>query len=319
MITLLHLSDLHFATTDAGTQFDRDVEIRAALLRDLQGRTGFDAMLVTGDVAFRGLAKEFERADQWFDDVRKQIGLSAESVFVIPGNHDVNRDHVRERSMLFDAHTKIREFTEVNARDADLEAKLKDASWDFLHSLGEYRNFAANHDCPTSPKELAWTVQLPKPLDDNSPVRLHGLNSAFLSNKADRKANLLVSPFQFYHLAAPQQCMEIVMCHHPSSWLLDGDEVEDRYRTHANLVLTGHEHCSRCFPQGRGLQVCAGAVHPSRGEANWQPTYNIIRLSIESSRQLRDRHTLYVPFQRPAQHYGEDRVFLRTQGHLLLP
>jgi len=29
MLTLLHLSDLHITTTDADTQFDRDVEIRS--------------------------------------------------------------------------------------------------------------------------------------------------------------------------------------------------------------------------------------------------------------------------------------------------
>ncbi len=31
MLTLLHLSDLHITTADAGTQFDRDFKIREAV------------------------------------------------------------------------------------------------------------------------------------------------------------------------------------------------------------------------------------------------------------------------------------------------
>jgi 3',5'-cyclic AMP phosphodiesterase CpdA len=61
MLTFLHLSDLHFTTTDADTQFDRDVKIREALLADLgkDGRSKFDAILVTGDIAYHGRVEEF--------------------------------------------------------------------------------------------------------------------------------------------------------------------------------------------------------------------------------------------------------------------
>ena len=290
MLTLLHISDLHFRIKDANSQFDRDDEIRGAIIRDLgiEERVDFDAMLVTGDLAYNGLTKELERADQWFDEVRKRIGLTAESVFIIPGNHDVNRDHVGETSVLMDAHKSIRGIADTEKRDANVEAKLKDTSWDFLRSIGEYRNFAATHDCPTTAAELAWSLRLPKKIDESTPVRLHGLNSAILSNKFDQRANLVVTQFQFHRLKNPEECVEIVMCHHPSSWLLDGNEVDDHYRRYVNLVLTGHEHQSRCFPQGNGLQVCAGAVHPSRGEANWQPSYNVIRLSVETNQQRRN-------------------------------
>ena len=64
MLTFLHLSDLHFTTSDAGTQFDLDVKIREALLADLgkDERTNFDAILVTGDIAYHGRAEEFAMA-----------------------------------------------------------------------------------------------------------------------------------------------------------------------------------------------------------------------------------------------------------------
>jgi len=57
VLTFLHLSDLHITTEDAGTQFDRDFKIREALLDDLgkEGRTGFDAILVTGTLHTTGV------------------------------------------------------------------------------------------------------------------------------------------------------------------------------------------------------------------------------------------------------------------------
>lgn len=286
MLTFLHLSDLHFVTTDAGTQFDRDDEIRAALLDDLgkDGRTNFDAILVTGDVAYHGRQAEFERANSWFAEIRQKTNVPAESLFTIPGNHDVNQDHVKAGSIMWEAHKSLREMTDEVLREKDLERKLKDKSWDFLHPLTEYRNFAAKHGrlATTSAQELAWACQLTANLDDGTPVVLHGLNSAFLSNAGDTKANLLVSPFQFKHLQARRDCINLVMCHHPATWLIDGNHVEDRLRRHAHVVLTGHEHQTRCFSVNEGLRVCAGAVHPSRGEREWNPGYNIIRLAMEN-------------------------------------
>jgi DNA repair exonuclease SbcCD nuclease subunit len=204
MLTFLHLSDLHFITDDAGTQYDRDDEIRTALLDDLGkvDRTNFDAILVTGDIAYHGRPSEFERASKWFGQIRQKTNVPAESLVTIPGNHDVNRDHVKRGSIMWEAHKYLRELDDEVHREQNLEGKLKDNSWDFLHPLTTYRNFAAKHGrlATTSAQELAWACQLTSNVEDGTPVVLHGLNSAFLSNADDTKANLLVSPFQFRHL-----------------------------------------------------------------------------------------------------------------------
>ncbi len=285
MLTFLHLSDLHFITDDAGTQYDRDDEIRAALLDDLgkDGRTNFDAILVTGDIAYHGRPPEFDRASSWFAKIREKTNVPAESLFTIPGNHDVNQNHVKKGSIMWEAHSSLRKLKDEIQREVRLEGMLKDDSWDFLLPLTEYRSFAAKHGrlAKTAAQELAWACQLTSNLEDGTPVVLHGLNSAFLSDAGDEKANLLVSPFQFRHVSARRDCVNLVMCHHPTTWLIDGNHVEDRFREHAHVVLTGHEHQTRCFSVHNGLRVCAGAVHPSRGEREWNPGYNVIRISIK--------------------------------------
>ncbi len=284
MLTFLHLSDIHFTTEDADSQFDRDNEIREALLDDLgvQGRSDFDAILITGDIAYHGLKDEFDRASRWFDQIREKTNVPAELLFSVPGNHDIDQNQVKEDSLLWDGHKTIRGIRDKNRLDSELRKKLKDTSWDFLKPLEAYKNFAAEQGnlSTTLAHELAWSYQLTSMLEGETSVKLHGLNSALISDGGDQRGNLLISPFQFGKLSASRETVNVVLCHHPTSWLMDGNNVDDRFRKHAHIVLTGHEHESRCMAVDNGVRICAGAVHPSRGESEWNPGYNVIRLSV---------------------------------------
>ena len=96
-LTLLHISDLHFRTSDKsewrrqrvlGEAWDRNID---SLLKD--GR--FDLVCFTGDVAFAGKLVEYDQATSFFDELLKRLGLGLERLFVIPGNHDIDRDTCR--------------------------------------------------------------------------------------------------------------------------------------------------------------------------------------------------------------------------------
>ena len=288
MLTFLHLSDLHITTNDADSQFDRDLKIRQALLDDLgiEGRTNFDAILVTGDVAYHGSADEFARAKLWFEEVRTKTNSNPEALFVVAGNHDVNQKIVSKNSSLWDLHQLLRDPAKSpEDRLASLEGKLKDPTLDFLAALKEYSAFAQEYGCPTSCKELAWVQFLNggKTLEDGTAVRFHGLNSALLSDDADTKANLLLGGFQFKHFNSDPCYVNVVLCHHPHSWLIDGNPSNDFFRTQAHVVLSGHEHDARCYKEGGSLRVFAGATHPSRRDGPWEPCYHVLRLSVDTT------------------------------------
>jgi predicted MPP superfamily phosphohydrolase len=290
MLTFLHLSDLHFTVTDADSAFDRDAKIRETLLADLgkDGRTKFDAILVTGDIAYHGMATEFARAKDWFEVVRKATESSPEALYVIPGNHDVNRKAVEKDSSLWELHQSLRnKKMSYEDRLASLNKKLRDNSFDFLTALNEYRAFSLECDCPTTPKDLAWVQSLNdgQLLEDGTVVRFHGLNSALLSDGDDEKANLLLGATQFHHFNSDPGYVNVVLCHHPHSWMSDGNESNDFFRNQAHLVLCGHEHDPRIYREGRSLRVFAGAVHPNPREPKWLPCYHVIRLSIKAEMQ----------------------------------
>ena len=274
MLKFLHLSDLHITTTDAGSQFDQDVRLRRAIFDDLgiEGRTDFDAILVTGDVAYHGRAEEFERAKAWFEKVRTKTNSNPEAFFVVPGNHDVNQEIVYKSSSLWDLHTALRDLNKSqHERLASLEGKLKDRTMPFLAAMKEYSLFACEYGCETTCDELAWVQILNegKKLEDGTVVRFHGLNSAILSDGADAKANLLLGDFQFTHFKRDPGYVNIVLCHHPHDWLIDGTAANDYFRNQAHVVLTGHDHDTRCYKDGESLRVRAGAFHPNRYEAHY--------------------------------------------------
>jgi DNA repair exonuclease SbcCD nuclease subunit len=91
-VTWLHVSDFHFR---GGDPYDRDVVLRALVksvraYRD-DGRRP-DLIFATGDVAHSGQDSEYEAATEFFDALLKSAGVERRHLFVVPGNHDVDRE-----------------------------------------------------------------------------------------------------------------------------------------------------------------------------------------------------------------------------------
>ena len=91
-VTWLHVSDCHIR---GGDSYDRDVVLRA-LVKSVQnfrerGRTP-DVVFATGDIAHSGKTHEYDLATQFFDALIEAAGVDRRRLFVIPGNHDVDRD-----------------------------------------------------------------------------------------------------------------------------------------------------------------------------------------------------------------------------------
>ncbi len=91
-VTWLHVSDFHIR---GGDPYDRDV-VLGALVRSVReyrerGRVP-DLIFATGDVAYSGKAHEYQRATEFFDALLDAAGLDKRRLFVVPGNHDADRD-----------------------------------------------------------------------------------------------------------------------------------------------------------------------------------------------------------------------------------
>src|SRR5258708_6677063 len=89
MSTWLHISDFHIR---AGDPYDRDVVLRA-LVQSVEARPEKPSVIfATGDIAHSGKPAEYEIATQFFDKLLVAAHLDRDRLFVIPGNHDVDRE-----------------------------------------------------------------------------------------------------------------------------------------------------------------------------------------------------------------------------------
>ena len=91
-VSWLHVSDFHFK---AGDSYDRDVVLRALVRSVADHRANgrrVDLVFATGDVAHSGKEAEYRAATEFFDALIEAVGVEKRQLFVIPGNHDVDRD-----------------------------------------------------------------------------------------------------------------------------------------------------------------------------------------------------------------------------------
>ena len=92
---LLHISDLHIKEKE---DFDRSLVLDSLIERiKLDINKGFrpEIVIVTGDIAFKGIAPEYRLARVFFDKLLSCLELPKERLFIVPGNHDVNRNEYR--------------------------------------------------------------------------------------------------------------------------------------------------------------------------------------------------------------------------------
>jgi predicted MPP superfamily phosphohydrolase len=291
---LLHLSDIHFREPDCLNPLtDPELPYRSRLLSDLvplcNGKT-VDAILVGGDIAFKAHPTEFQVATVWLKDLANRIGCRYDRIYVVPGNHDVDRDTCRKSVVIANAQGAIAQ-AKPYRREATLRAQLQDsdAGAALFKPLAAYNDFASPFGCYVSPGKPYWTYTL----DDfgcGVTLRLHGLTSTMISGLEDRDdapgGKLYLSPLQTVLNPEPD-VLNLVMSHHPPHWFLDSDEVDDAVNARAPLQFFGHEHRQRCVQTPGYVRFTAGALHPDRYENGWKPGYNLIDLDVLGQGQQR--------------------------------
>ena len=91
-VTWLHISDFHIR---GGDPYDREVVLKALVRAVAEYRDrGWqpDLVFATGDIAFSGTPEQYAIATAFFDEVLAAAKLELRQMFVIPGNHDLDRE-----------------------------------------------------------------------------------------------------------------------------------------------------------------------------------------------------------------------------------
>jgi predicted MPP superfamily phosphohydrolase len=290
MFRLLHLSDIHFR----GYQppWDDDEDQRNELILDVRRLVDeggvVDGIIVGGDIAFSGQPDEYAKARQWLESLVEASQCPESAVWMVPGNHDIDRGIV-EKSEIIAGFCEAMRTCAVEEIASTLRRRLygDPASATLVEHLRAYNEFARLRGCAVRASCPHWEDRVEL---DGEPALLWGLNSVVCSDSTDC-GHPWGEPTQFL---GDQQAkiprnggkVRIAICHHPPGWLRDWARVES-YIARAHLVLFGHMHTAAVDQDcpGAPVHIHAGAVGPDEGE-DWVPTYNLLTLTLDGD-QLR--------------------------------
>jgi predicted MPP superfamily phosphohydrolase len=280
-ITILHLSDLHWSEEKA-----KDMQIVVgALCEDLRGlrRDGHvvpDLAVFSGDLVQAGESPAlFEAARHAFlRPMLEAAGLTAERLFIVPGNHDIARSVVREDDIL-DPSLRSR-LTTSSALNTFIDglAEGKEVNHLSLARLNNFEDFIRSVDCkvPRTSSKLLRTYIVDV---SSTKVGIACFNTAWrATGEADDvdRHRLLLGERNVDDAIADLAEVDIRLAvfHHPLDWLAEFDELSVTSRLYSafDVLLCGHTH--RSFPEvrttsiGTSIMSQAGCLYQTRNFFN---------------------------------------------------
>ncbi len=266
-LSWLHVSDFHLSDKGPYNQ-----EVILALLvssvkrfKEEEGRVP-DLIFATGDIANQGKPKEYEFATEFFVALLKEAGLNRDRLFIVPGNHDVDRSAGEFLVRTISSEDSADRYFSPDKPFPHLSHKFHAfTEWynDFFRNI---RSFPTNTTC--SPVEIV-TI-------NNCRIAVLPLNSALFCIGDDDHEKLFIgsrclNEAKKQFVAAD---LTIALIHHPLEWLssVEQGKIREKLVALVDLLLQGHFHkpATESITSARGeyLKLAAGAAWQSRQYPN---------------------------------------------------
>jgi tetratricopeptide (TPR) repeat protein len=296
LFSWIHLADLHFAGA-AGPRDRMLGRLRDDLAEHRELRAP-NVLLVTGDVASTGASAEYSRAGTWLREVGASVGLGPARIFVVPGNHDVDRATPEKGK----AAAQLRQ--DILKGEKTLDAALAKESERTLlvKKLQAYLDFAAGFApaCLTATGSAAlldWSHRIQG--RGGLVVRLIGLDSVLLSAGDGDRGTLRLGTAQLDRALAATHKGElvVVIAHHPieGGWLADEAAARAWMTQNASIFLSAQVHDDRAEDARAGLDgaplwVSSGAsaqAKAARGARRYAYSFGAIVREDDGSLRIR--------------------------------
>jgi predicted MPP superfamily phosphohydrolase len=268
-VTWLHISDLHLRS---GESYDRDVVLRALVrsvraFREQDGRAP-DLIFATGDIAHSGAHDEYVVATRFFDELLGAAGLSRAHLYVVPGNHDVDRTLGSQLSRTLYSRGEADGYFDPNIPKLHLTQKLGAfLRWHQSYFEG-IREMPSDSTC--GPAEAA-EVQ-------GHRIGVLPINTALFCGVDGDHEKLFVGRRcldpALEDLENLKVDLKIALLHHPPEFLspLERQQIRAGLIDHVDIILTGHLHEAGIAGidmwTGRNLYCAAGAAYQTRDWPN---------------------------------------------------
>lgn len=307
MIRILQISDIHWKKRK---HWDEDFPgMKKRFLVDIEeyvkAKGAFDLIFICGDVAFQGAKDEYDEAKNYILDICKAVGCSEEQVFVVPGNHDLNRkaEGANIRELVNTAISYEQRNKELFEETVLKTSNLKNSVY---RAFEHYYDFSTRYFCQEEvmgkclksagddiiydEDKLYYEENNAKKLDDID-VYIRGVNTALNCDEWDRDEENTKGHPQFLPKRAyildniNKQEVRILLAHHPLEFLSNKDEVEQYLNSYYHIQFFGHVHEQHIHEQnkadGNFVRVYSGAFDPPKDNQapnKYKPIYNIVEL-----------------------------------------
>jgi hypothetical protein len=193
------------------------------------------------------------------------LSITRERLFVVPGNHDIDRNIDRTNRNVARLIRGLRDGDELldevldNVSDREL----------LVSRMAAYLDFASHYSSLQKPDALFWAHAFVTP--NGLPVRVIGLPTALLAagdidhGKLRMGKTAIASTLTDAH---KDREFVLVLTHHPlrGGWLADQRETDQWVQNRAHVHLFGHVHeaDSEMARSGSGtgiIRIAAGAAH----------------------------------------------------------
>jgi tetratricopeptide (TPR) repeat protein/predicted MPP superfamily phosphohydrolase len=282
-LTWVHLSDLHACRPKTGWDARRIITTLIADLRKMEADHDLSPQLAffTGDAAFgtysgSKMADQYAEVAKFLEDVRKAFHreVPKENVFLVPGNHDVDRDEVGEDQTSW--LSSQRDSEQIN--QMILRAGKQ---WQrYMARLGAYRNFAEGAGyghVVTDPERLIYG-QIREVCGRR--VGIGGFNSAWSCGGDGEKGHLwLGGKWQEATItsALVEADLRVALIHHPHNWFVEEEDpiLKRQFESSFDFLLHGHEHTNWVERVDGHIRIAAGACYDRSDRPNG---YNLVRI-----------------------------------------
>lgn len=261
-IKWLHLSDIHFNYINYESKQVRKDFLKAIV--SLREAEAFTHLFLSGDILHQYKKANASTVD-FIKDIIKEMGISEERVFMVPGNHDHDRSCAT--GLVFSSAEKSK-ITAIDNIDGDIKKSLLRAfsEYDSVYQKIFGKSYYSNYDNPHQivfDRELTVIKINTAWLEENSEDKNIYCGSNDLLNLLDDNEEILMSG------------INIAVGHHPME-ALAGEERErilDLFkRYNIGIYFCGHQHTPSIqhFCEGNVIQLtCPGGYNDGYSQGGY--------------------------------------------------
>jgi len=238
-VAIIHLSDIHFQT-DQNPVFLKTQKL-VNQIESTIGNNELVILLITGDIAFSGLACEYEVASTFLNELKQNITKTKNIHFLfVPGNHDCDLSNTKVRDLC------IKGITEEN----DVTREVYDSVTEVQRN---FREFAAifNNEIDYGSFHSEYCISI-----DNHKFKFNLINTSWISKIIQSPGSILV-PFKMLNFSKRESENEVIFTcfHHPFGWINQDkthefQKIVDEY---SDYIFMGHEHYGDSYSKSRAL------------------------------------------------------------------